>query len=97
MVNSFDIGNQAGTQRHSLDLVLLKFSTGEYHPLARRPQIHVQISPEVEPWVVSRIVGDNLALVVHSDDGTFSDKLFIFEWKTGRRVLVSDPSAFPLS
>ncbi|KIL63052.1 hypothetical protein M378DRAFT_164933, partial [Amanita muscaria Koide BX008] len=84
---SSDIGNQADMQRHSLDLVLLKFSTGEYHPLARRPQIHVQRSPEVEPWVVSKIVGDNLALVVHSDDGMFSDKLIIFEWKTGRRLL----------
>ncbi|KIL58192.1 hypothetical protein M378DRAFT_170919 [Amanita muscaria Koide BX008] len=74
-------------QRHSLDLVLLKFSTGEYHPLARHPRIHVQRSPEVEPLVVSRIVGDNLALVVHSDEGTFSDKLFIFDWKTGCKRL----------
>ncbi|KAM6499821.1 hypothetical protein JOM56_005329 [Amanita muscaria] len=84
---SSDIGNQADMQRHSLDLVLLKFSTGEYHPLARHPRIHVQRSPEVEPLVVSRIVGDNLALVVHSDEGTFSDKLFIFDWKTGCKRL----------
>ncbi|KIL63043.1 hypothetical protein M378DRAFT_732193 [Amanita muscaria Koide BX008] len=88
---SSDRGNYADTvQRHSLDLVLLKFSTGEYHPLACRPRIHVQRSPEVRPWIVSRIVGDNLALVIHSDDGTFSDKLFIFDWKSGRRLLQHD-------
>ncbi|KAM6499813.1 hypothetical protein JOM56_005321 [Amanita muscaria] len=63
------------------------FSTGEYHPLARRPRIHVQRSPEVKPRVLARIVGDNLALIVHSRDGSFSDKLFIFDWKTGRKLL----------
>ncbi|KAM6499846.1 hypothetical protein JOM56_005354 [Amanita muscaria] len=84
------IGNQTDMQRHTLDLVLLKSSTGEYHPLACRPRIHVQRSPEVEPWIVSKIVGDNLALVVHSRDGTFSDKLFIFDWKTGRKLLQHD-------
>ena len=91
MDNSSDIGNQADMQRLSLDLVLLKFPTGEYHPLARRPQIHVQRSTEVEPRVSARIVGDNLALIVHSYYGTFSDKLFIFDWKIGRRLLVSNP------
>ncbi|KAM6499832.1 hypothetical protein JOM56_005340 [Amanita muscaria] len=82
---SSDIENQA--DMHSLDLVLLKFSTGEYHPLASRPRIHVQRSPEVKPWIVSRIVGDNLALVVHNRDGTLSDKLIIIDWKTGRKLL----------
>ncbi|KIL58186.1 hypothetical protein M378DRAFT_60766, partial [Amanita muscaria Koide BX008] len=82
-----DIGNHANMQLYSLDLVLLKFSTGEYHPLAHRPRIHVQILLEVEPWVVSEVVGDNLALIVHSRDGSFSDKLFIFDWKTGRKLL----------
>ncbi|KAM6499876.1 hypothetical protein JOM56_005384 [Amanita muscaria] len=91
---SSDIGNPTDMQQHSLDLVLLKFSTGEYHPLARHPQIHVQRSPEVDPWVSSRIVGDNLALVVHNDDGMFSDKLFIFDWKTGHKRLVSNPFYF---
>ncbi|KAM6499828.1 hypothetical protein JOM56_005336 [Amanita muscaria] len=83
---------QSSRQRHSLDFVLLRFSTGEYHPLAHRPRIHVQRSPEAEPWVDSKIVGDNLALLVHTrrlplDEGTFSDKLFIFNWKTGRKLL----------
>ncbi|KAM6499814.1 hypothetical protein JOM56_005322 [Amanita muscaria] len=78
---------QSNMQLHSLDLVLLKFSTGEYHPLAHRPRIHVQRSLEVKPWVVSRIVGDNLALIVHSQDGAFSDKLIIIDWKTGHKLL----------
>ncbi|KIL63087.1 hypothetical protein M378DRAFT_29783, partial [Amanita muscaria Koide BX008] len=94
---SSDIQNQADMQRHSLDLVLLKFSTGEYHPLARRPRIHVQRSPEDKPLVDSKIVGDNLALVVHSNDGRFSDKLFIFDWKTGRKLLQHEATENPYS
>ncbi|KIL63046.1 hypothetical protein M378DRAFT_12420 [Amanita muscaria Koide BX008] len=92
MDDSSDIGNQADMQWHSLDLVLLKFSTGEYHPLARRPRIHIQRSTEVEPRVSARIVGDNLALIVHSYYGTFSDKLIIFDWKIGRRLLQHEAS-----
>ncbi|KIL60232.1 hypothetical protein M378DRAFT_168373 [Amanita muscaria Koide BX008] len=90
LISSSDIGNQADMQFYSLDLVLLKFSTGEYHPLAHRPRIHVQRSPEDEPWVVSRIVGDNLAMVVYSADSMFPDRLFIFDWKTGRKLLQHD-------
>ncbi|KAM6499837.1 hypothetical protein JOM56_005345, partial [Amanita muscaria] len=94
---SSDIENQADMQRHSLDLVLLKFSTGEYHPLARSPRVHVQRSPEDKPLVDSRIVGDNLALVVHSNDGRLSDKLFIFDWKTGRKLLQHEATENPYS
>ncbi|KIL63091.1 hypothetical protein M378DRAFT_733816 [Amanita muscaria Koide BX008] len=99
IVNVFSSGIeiQADMQWYSLDLVLLKFSTGEYHPLAHRPRIHVQRSPEVRPWVVSRIVGDNLALIVHSNDGTFSDKLFIFDWRTGRKLLQHEATENPYS
>ncbi|KAM6501846.1 hypothetical protein JOM56_001823 [Amanita muscaria] len=86
-VISSDIGNEAGMQRHSLDLVLLNFSTGEYHPLARQHRIHIQRSSSARPWVVPRIVGDNLALVVHSQNGTYPDTLFIFDWKTGHKRL----------
>ncbi|KAM6489619.1 hypothetical protein JOM56_014941 [Amanita muscaria] len=83
-VISSEVGNQAGMQQHSLDLVLLKFSTGEYHPLARRPLIHVQRSPSARPFTFIRIVGDNLALLVHAQDGS---KLFVFDWKTGHKRL----------
>ncbi|KIL65000.1 hypothetical protein M378DRAFT_556245 [Amanita muscaria Koide BX008] len=82
-VISSEVGNQADTHRHSLDLVLLKFSTGEYHPLARHPLIHVQISPS-SYFTSVRIVGDHLALVVHDQDDS---KLFIFDWKTGHKRL----------
>ncbi|KIL60821.1 hypothetical protein M378DRAFT_904422 [Amanita muscaria Koide BX008] len=81
---SSEVGNQADMKRHSLDLVLLKFSTGEYHPLARHPLIHVQRSSSARPYNVVKIVGDNLALVVHDQDG---GKLFIFDWKTGHKRL----------
>ncbi|KAM6495007.1 hypothetical protein JOM56_009630 [Amanita muscaria] len=83
-VISSEVGNQADMQRHSLDLVLLKFSTGEHHPLARHPLIHVQRSPSDRPFASVRIVGDHLALLVDDQDGS---KLFIFDWKTGHKRL----------
>ncbi|KAM6497481.1 hypothetical protein JOM56_007954 [Amanita muscaria] len=83
-VISSEVGNQMDMQRYSLDLVLLKFSTGEYHPVARHPLIHVQRSPSALPFANVTIVGDNLALVVHDQDGS---KLFIFDWKTGHKRL----------
>ncbi|KAM6499901.1 hypothetical protein JOM56_005409 [Amanita muscaria] len=86
---SSDIGNQGDMRQHSLNLILLKFSTGDYPPLARHPQNHLQVyrSPEPRPFLASSIVGDNLALVFHSRDGTSSDKLLIFDWKTGHKRL----------
>ncbi|KAM6499884.1 hypothetical protein JOM56_005392 [Amanita muscaria] len=81
-----DVGNQADTELYSLDLVLLKFSTGEYHPLARHPRIHVQRSPSTRPAIALEIVGDNLALVINSRY-VCPDKLFIFDWKTGYKRL----------
>ncbi|KAM6497732.1 hypothetical protein JOM56_005680 [Amanita muscaria] len=83
-VISSEVGNQADMQRHSLDLVLLKFSTGEVHPFALHPLIHVQRSPSSQPYISIKIVGDNIALVVHDEDGS---KLFIFDWKTGHKRL----------
>ncbi|KAM6499997.1 hypothetical protein JOM56_005505 [Amanita muscaria] len=80
--------DQPHTQpQYSIDLVLLKFSTGEYHPLARHPRIHVQRSFSARPFVIPRIVGDNIALVVRSADVMLPDKLFIFDWKTGHKRL----------
>ncbi|KIL68576.1 hypothetical protein M378DRAFT_158394 [Amanita muscaria Koide BX008] len=70
--------------QHSLSLVLLKFSTGGYHPLAHCPHIHVQRSYSPQPYTIVRITGDNLVLVVYDEDGS---KLFIFDWKTGHKRL----------
>ncbi|KAM6497469.1 hypothetical protein JOM56_007942 [Amanita muscaria] len=81
-VISSEVGNQA--DMHSIDLVLLKFSTGEYHPHARHSLIHVQRSASARPYITVRIVGDNLALILHDQDGS---KLFIFDWKTGHKRL----------
>ncbi|KIL62120.1 hypothetical protein M378DRAFT_81729, partial [Amanita muscaria Koide BX008] len=82
-VISSEVRNQADMQG-SIDLVLLKFSTGEYHPHARHSLIHVQRSASARPYITVRIVGDNLALVLHDEDGS---KLFIFDWKTGHKRL----------
>ncbi|KIL58177.1 hypothetical protein M378DRAFT_86867 [Amanita muscaria Koide BX008] len=87
-----EVGDQAQTQRHSLDLVLIKLSTGAYHPLARHPKIHLQRSYSVRPIVLPTVVGDNLALVVYSRDGTFPDRLIIFDWKTGHKRLQHEAS-----
>ncbi|KIL65122.1 hypothetical protein M378DRAFT_162378 [Amanita muscaria Koide BX008] len=81
-----EVGNQADMHRHSLDLVLLKFSTGEYHPLAHHPLIHVQRSPSARAYTSVKIVGDHLALLVHGIQEDCS-KLFIFDWKTGHKRL----------
>ncbi|KAM6499990.1 hypothetical protein JOM56_005498 [Amanita muscaria] len=83
---SSDIGNQTDVHRHSLDLVLLKFSTGEYHPLARHPRIHVQRSLSARPETILEVVGDNLALIIN-DRSMFTAKLFVFDWKTGHERL----------
>ncbi|KIL59859.1 hypothetical protein M378DRAFT_84575, partial [Amanita muscaria Koide BX008] len=82
-VISSEVGNQTDMRRHSLDLVLLKLSTGEYHPLAHHSIIHIQRSSPRPDTTVS-IVGDNLALVVNDEDGS---KLFIFDWKSGHKRL----------
>ncbi|KIL63948.1 hypothetical protein M378DRAFT_648301 [Amanita muscaria Koide BX008] len=92
-----DIGNQADTQWYSIDLVLLKYSTGEYHPLARHPRIHVQKSPEAVLQFMSRIVGDHLALIVQSLDDNVPDKLFIFDWKTGCKRLQHETTGYVYS
>ncbi|KAF8329212.1 hypothetical protein F5887DRAFT_1142549 [Amanita rubescens] len=65
---------------YSLIMVPLQFSTGKYHPLAHCPQIYVQNFNERWQNVALEIVGDNVALVTPA-------RLFIFDWKTGRKKL----------
>ena len=65
----------------SLNMVLLQFSTGKYHPLAFCPRIHVQDFDGRRPDIALEIVGDNVALATRAI-------LFIFDWKTGRKKLV---------
>ncbi|KAF8334357.1 hypothetical protein F5887DRAFT_991429 [Amanita rubescens] len=71
----------------TLDMILIKFSTGEYHPLARRPRIHVQDSYGPRPAIALDVVGDTLALAVNNLRGMSRDRLFIFDWKTGHTRL----------
>jgi len=61
-------------------MVLLQFSTGKYHPLAHCPQIYVQDFDEC-PDIALEVVDDNIALETET-------RLFIFDWKTGRKRLV---------
>ncbi|KAM6497441.1 hypothetical protein JOM56_007914 [Amanita muscaria] len=85
-----DVDN-ADMPQHTLYLVLVKLSTGEYHPLARYPKIHIQRSFSALPYISVKIVGDNLALVVH--DRLPHGNLFIFDWKTGHRRLKHEAPA----
>jgi len=62
-------------------MVLLQFSTGEYHPLAQCPLIYVRESHQPDPETVVEISGDHVALVT-------GDILSIFDWKTGHKRLV---------
>jgi hypothetical protein len=81
---------------YSMYMILLQFSTREYHPLAHRPRIDVQ-DYERGQRVALEIAGDNLALLV----GTHRmAQLFIFDWKTGHKRLVrsyANPSPFSLN
>jgi hypothetical protein len=69
-------------------MIFLKFSTGEYHPLARSPCIHVQDSHAGTLRITQEVVGDNFALVVNNSGASIGDRLFIFNWKTGHKRLV---------
>src|SRR6266550_6042546 len=78
---------------YSMYMILLQFSTREYHPLAHRPRIDVQ-DYERGQGVTLEIAGDNLALLVYTHRMA---QLFIFDWKTGHKRLVrsyANPSPF---
>ncbi|KAJ6502870.1 hypothetical protein C8R47DRAFT_1107048 [Mycena vitilis] len=73
----------------SIDVQLLRFSTGSPHSAAARPTLHIQ---EVaiscgRPGMTIEIVGDNLAisLVFWSYEQRDQDTLHIYDWKTGTR------------
>ena len=85
--------DQEGTMpRCSIYMTLLQFSTGEYHPLAHCPRIDIQDRYELNQMIMLEIAGDNLALLVGTRGG---DQLYIFDWKTGRKRLVSNyPNPF---
>ncbi|KAJ7176210.1 hypothetical protein C8R43DRAFT_555864 [Mycena crocata] len=79
----------------SVDVLLLKFSTGTPHPQATHPTLHVQ---DVElhrgwPGISIEIVGDNLALsiVYWNDERRDLDTLHVYDWKAG--VLKTTPHA----
>ncbi|KAF8627030.1 hypothetical protein AX15_004565 [Amanita polypyramis BW_CC] len=68
---------------YSMYMILLQFSTREYHPLAHCPRIDVQ-DYERGQRVTLEIAGDSLALLVKTHRMA---QLFIFDWKTGHKRL----------
>ncbi|KAK7046238.1 hypothetical protein R3P38DRAFT_2607120 [Favolaschia claudopus] len=71
----------------SVDISLLKFSTGAPHPLAAQPVLHVHDVEVVRhrPGISIEIVGDTLALsmVYWSFELRDMDVLYLFNWKLG--------------
>jgi hypothetical protein len=72
-------------------MTLLQFSTGEYHPLAHCPRIDIQDYYDLDQLITLEIAGDNVALLVGTRGG---DQLYIFDWKTGHKRLVSSYPSF---
>ena len=83
LVSRIPTNTQENRVVYSVNMIPLQFSTGEYHPLARYPRIHVQDFDEMRPGIAVEIVGDNIALVTQT-------RLFIFDWKTGQKKLVCE-------
>ncbi|KAG6888854.1 hypothetical protein C0995_005275 [Termitomyces sp. Mi166 len=70
-----------------VELYLLQFSTGDFHPLARSPVLFVEASDWSHPAILIEIVGDHLVLVLTHAFLQFqpllSDRLYVYQWKTG--------------
>ncbi|KAJ7735540.1 hypothetical protein DFH07DRAFT_1065029 [Mycena maculata] len=82
-------------QMRSLDIMLLKFSTGEPHPRAAKPTLHVQ---DVEihrgrPGISIEIVGENIAFSVlyWADEQRDRDTFHLFNWKSGAGKMTPFP------
>ncbi|KAJ7617193.1 hypothetical protein FB45DRAFT_1063711 [Roridomyces roridus] len=78
-----------------LQIMLLKFSTGEPHPLAARPilQVHTVEAERGEPVMLIDVLGDTLAFCVLYLNENFEDTnaLYVYDWKTGRELIPPVP------
>jgi hypothetical protein len=76
----------------TLEVILIKFSTGDYHDNARRPIISVNDSTVFQgpPSVNIEIVGENLALVVLYPRDIYGTRnlFYLYDWKRGTRKMV---------
>ncbi|KAF8054232.1 hypothetical protein FPV67DRAFT_1132241 [Lyophyllum atratum] len=71
---------------HVIEVLLLEFSTGKPHPLARIPVLSVVETHWPRPAIGIEIVGDHLALVLTyyvNHEHAPRDRFYIFDWKTG--------------
>ncbi|KAF7313154.1 hypothetical protein MKEN_01001600 [Mycena kentingensis (nom. inval.)] len=70
---------------------LVQFSTGERHPLAQEPELHIVSTPaeNARPSVSVEIVDNVLAISLMywaSEDREY-DRLHLFHWKLGKRLI----------
>lgn len=73
-----------------IGVALLRFSTGRSHPQARRPKIFVTESQGMDPDISIAISGDTLALIITQDRPRPEDHIYIFDWKAGVLMMVSE-------
>ncbi|RDB20399.1 hypothetical protein Hypma_012541 [Hypsizygus marmoreus] len=69
-----------------IEIQLLQFSSGQPHPLAHTPKIHVADSSwGPRPAIGIEIVGDHLALITNYFLNAMQpdDDFYVYEWKTG--------------
>ncbi|KAF8063143.1 hypothetical protein FPV67DRAFT_1782712 [Lyophyllum atratum] len=79
---------------HVIELLLLEFSSGKHHPLARSPVLFVAETRWPRPSIGIEIVGDNLALITNHFLGHQRprDTFYVFDWKTGAlKMKISAP------
>ncbi|KAJ7108338.1 hypothetical protein C8R44DRAFT_857810 [Mycena epipterygia] len=83
--------HEGNAQMRSVDVVLLKFSTGEPHPLAKHPTLHIHDASIIrgKPGIAIEIVGQNLALslVYWGDDERDLDIFHLYNWKLGSQKM----------
>ncbi|KAJ6543269.1 hypothetical protein DFH09DRAFT_928742 [Mycena vulgaris] len=83
-------------QQMSIDVVFLQFSTGDPHPLAAHPTLHIHTVPDSVgiPAISIEIVGENMAMsLVYWDEPTHDlDLLRIFNWYSGLPKIVCVPT-----
>ncbi|KAJ7058967.1 hypothetical protein C8F01DRAFT_1371110 [Mycena amicta] len=90
---STDVLNQGMA---SVDVELVQFSSTNLHPLAARPSLHLhRTTAGADSFQVSvAIVGSTLAICTRYDETAELDLLYLYQWRTGELLRVSNLQTF---
>ena len=95
------LSDRSSDRRMTLEIRLLKFSTGQPHPLAEQPTIFITTKSLLLGHcnVLIEIVGDFLALLVTFPwaRNEHEDMFFLVRWKKGEAHCVSVPRLLLIS